>query len=197
MSYEAHIRAATPGDLQAITNIYAHAVINGTASYEYDPPSLEEMTARYNALVTAGYPFIVAEAVVGGERLVLGYAYAGAFRTRPAYRFTVEDSIYIAPNAQARGLGKQLLADLISHCKALGFRQMIAVIGDGAVNQASVKLHESLGFSLSGSIIGSGFKHDRWCDTVLMQLAMNGGVETDPDPSALPEQRFRAARPAG
>lgn len=188
------IRAATPGDLQAITDIYAHAVIHGTASYEYDPPSLEEMTARYNALVAAGHPYIVAEIELGGECVVMGYAYAGAFRTRPAYRFTVEDSIYIAPDAQGQGLGKLLLAELIRQCTALGFRQMIAVIGDGAVNQASVKLHEALGFAPCGRIVGSGFKHGRWCDTVLMQLPMNGGPGSAPDPTSLAERRFRAAR---
>lgn len=193
MSPDLHIRAATAGDLQAITNIYAHAVINGTASYEYEPPSLAEMTARYTALVAAAYPYIVVEVEFGGEHLLVGYAYAGPFRMRPAYRFTVEDSIYIAPDFQGQGFGKLLLAELIARCESLGFRQMIAVIGDGAVNQASVRLHEAMGFASSGWVLGSGYKHGRWCDTVLMQRAMNGGAETDPDPASTPERRFRAA----
>ncbi len=186
------VRPARPGDLQAITNIYAHAVIHGTASYEYEPPSLAEMTARYKALVEAGFPYLVAvyEEDSGDGRL-FGYAYAGPFRTRPAYRFTVEDSIYIAPEAQGQGIGRLLLTELITRCEALGFRQMIAVIGDGEVNQPSVKLHETMGFLPAGQIVGSGFKHGRWCDTVLMQLAMNGGVDSDPDPNSLVERRFK------
>lgn len=174
-------------DLPAITAIYAHAVIHGTASYEYDPPSLSEMTARFDALQAGGFPYLVAE--VGG---VLGYAYAGPFRTRPAYRFMVEDSIYIAPDAQERGIGRLLLTHLIQHCETLGFRQMIAVIGDAAVNRASVQLHASMGFAPSGRIVGSGYKHGRWCDTELMQLPMNGGTNTAPDPASLVESRIRA-----
>lgn len=188
------LRKATAADLPAITAIYAHAVINGTASYEYDPPSLGEMTARYDALVAAQYPYIVAEEMRDGASRLLGYAYAGPFRTRPAYRFIVEDSIYIAPDAQGRGVGKLLLTELVARCEALGFRQMIAVIGDGGVNLPSVKLHQAAGFQPCGRIIGSGFKHGRWCDTVLMQLPMNGGPDLAPDPSSLAEQRFRAAR---
>lgn len=189
------VRPARPADLQAITSIYAHAVVNGTASYEYDPPSLAEMTARYQALVDAGFPYLVAAYEEdGGDGPLFGYAYAGPFRTRPAYRFMVEDSIYIAPDAQGQGIGKLLLTALIDRSEALGFRQMIAVIGDGEVNQASVMLHERMGFLPCGQIAASGFKHGRWCDTVLMQLAMNGGAESDPDPASLAEQRFRAAR---
>ena len=189
------VRPARPADLQAITNIYAHAVINGTASYEYDPPSLAEMTARYQALVDGGFPYLVAAYEEdSGDGVLFGYAYAGPFRTRPAYRFMVEDSIYIAPDAQGQGIGKLLLTELIARCEALGFRQMIAVIGDGELNQPSVGLHEAMGFLPCGQITGSGFKHGRWCDTVLMQLAMNGGSESDPDPASQAEQRFRAAR---
>lgn len=191
----ATVRPARPADLQAITDIYGHAVINGTASYEYDPPSLAEMTARYQTLVDAGFPYLVAAYEEdGGDGLLFGYAYAGPFRTRPAYRFMVEDSIYIAPDAQGQGIGRLLLTELIARCEALGFRQMIAVIGDGEVNQASVQLHEKMGFLPCGQISGSGFKHGRWCDTVLMQLAMNGGAGSEPDPASLAEQRFRATR---
>lgn len=191
MSAAPLIRSATPADLQAIKDIYAHAVINGTASYEYDPPSLEEMTARFEAVAAGGFPYIVAE---DDGQAVLGYAYASHFRTRPAYRFIVEDSIYIAPAAQGRGVGRLLLAELIRNCEALGFRQMIAVIGDSRVNEASARLHKSMGFIESGRIIGSGYKHGRWCDTALMQLAMNGGASTPPDPASLGERRFTAAR---
>jgi phosphinothricin acetyltransferase len=171
------VRPVQPEDLPAITEIYAHAVTNGTASYEYDPPTLAEMTQRRDALVSANYPYIVATDDAGA---ILGYAYAGAFRTRPAYRFIVEDSIYIAPAAQGRGVGRILLADLIQRCEASGYRQIIAVIGDGEVNQASVKLHASLGFTPSGRITGSGYKHNHWCDTILMQLPLNGGASTHP-----------------
>jgi phosphinothricin acetyltransferase len=109
----------------------------------------------------------------------------------------VEDSVYVAPDAQGQGIGRMLLTEIIARCEAMGLRQMLAVIGDGAVNQASVKLHTALGFAPSGWIIGSGFKHGRWCDTVLMQLAMNGGADGAPDPHACAEQRFRAARGEG
>lgn len=171
------LRAAASADLPAITDIYAHAVLNGTASYEYDPPSLEEMTRRFDALAAGRFPYIVAEA----EGVVRGYAYAGPFRTRAAYRYIVEDSIYIAADAQGRGIGKRLLTELIAQSQALGFRQVIAVIGDSGVNVASQKLHASLGFTPCGRIVGSGFKFGRWCDTALMQLAMNGGADTLPE----------------
>jgi len=171
------VRPVTPADLPTITEIYAHAVINGTASFEYEPPSLDEMTVRHDALVSANYPYLVATDAAGA---ILGYAYAGAFRSRPAYRFIVEDSIYIAPTAQGRGIGRALLSQLIAHCEAGGYRQIIAVIGDSEVNQASVKLHTSLGFTHSGRITGSGYKHNHWCDTILMQLAINGGTHTHP-----------------
>lgn len=190
MTREAAIRPTTEADLPAITEIYGHAVLHGTASYEYDPPSLAEMTNRFNTLKAGGFPYLAAESQ--GE--LLGYAYAGPFRTRPAYRFTIEDSIYIAPAAQGCGIGRKLLEQLIAESETMGFRQMVAVIGDGAVNQASVRLHTAMGFSDCGRIVGSGFKFGRWCDTVLMQLAMNGGVERAPDSSSLPERNFLATR---
>lgn len=180
-------RDAAPADLSAITAIYAHAVEHGTATYELEPPSLGEMTARYEALKQEGFPYIVAE---DGGRL-LGYAYAGAFRARPAYRFIVEDSIYIAPDAQGRGIGRLLLAELVRETARRGFRQIVAVIGDGHPGSASVKLHERAGFLHSGTLVGSGYKHGRWLDTTFMQLAMNGGTAVQPDPRSLPERRFR------
>jgi len=182
------IRPATAGDLERITGIYADAVINGTASYELDPPTLAAMTERFEALRLDGYPYIVAE---GSDGTVFGYAYASAFRPRPAYRFIVEDSIYVAPEAKGRGVGRILLEALIEAVRALGFRQMIAVIGDGRADSASVRLHEKLGFRHSGRLEGSGYKHERWLDTVFMQLAMNGGAKAPPDPQSWPERKFR------
>ncbi|WP_309082832.1 N-acetyltransferase family protein [Chelativorans sp.] len=181
------IRPATPADLPAITEIYAHAVRTGTASYELEPPSLDEMTSRMEALLSRGYPYLAAD---DGGRLV-GYAYAGPFRPRRAYRFMVEDSIYVAPDAQGRGVGGKLLRSLIAECERLGFRQIAAVIGDGSPNSASVKLHEALGFRHAGVLEGSGYKHGRWLDTIFMQLALNGGAATPPDPDSLPERLFR------
>ena len=171
------IRPAQPADLSAITDIYRDAVLNGTATYEIDPPSLDEMTSRFHAITSSGFPYVVA---VQGDA-VIGYAYASYFRARPAYWWTVEDSIYIAPEAKGKGLGKVLLERLIADCAALGFRQFIAVIGDGHPGSASVRLHSKLGFEHSGTIRASGFKHGRWLDTVLMQLEMNGGSESLPD----------------
>jgi L-amino acid N-acyltransferase YncA len=181
------LRPATRSDLPAITEIYADAVTNGTASYELTPPTLAEMTDRFAALEKGGYPYIVAEQ----DGRILGYAYAGPFRPRPAYRFVVENSIYLAPDLQGRGIGRLLLAGLIERATEAGFRQMIAVIGDGRPGSASVKLHEKMGFRHSGRLEGSGYKHGRWLDTVFMQLAMNGGSSLPPDPASQPERRFR------
>lgn len=184
---QATLRPATRADLPAITAIYAHAVTDGTASYELTPPTLGEMSERFAALEKGRYPYIVAEE----NGRILGYAYAGPFRPRPAYRFVVENSIYLAPDLQGRGLGRLLLAGLIERATEAGFRQMIAVIGDGRPDSASVKLHEKMGFRHSGRLEGSGYKHGRWLDTVFMQLEMNGGRTLPPDPASLPERRFR------
>ena len=188
MSSMIAIRPATAADLDRIAEIYAEAVTNGTASYELEPPPRDEMAARFAALAEKSYPYLVAEA----DGAVLGYAYAGPFRPRRAYRFMVEDSIYLDPAAQGRGVGRMLLARLIAESTRLGFRQMAAVIGDGARNQASVRLHAALGFRMVGPLEGSGYKHGRWLDTVFMQLAMNGGKAAPPDPDSLPERNFRA-----
>jgi len=187
---EPDIRAAVPSDLDVITAIYADAVIHGTASYELVPPTKSEMTARYDTLIAGGFPYILAE--LSGR--VLGYAYAGPFRARPAYRFIVENSVYVAPDAKGRGVGRLLLATLVAEAAKLGFRQMIAVIGDGHAQSPSVRLHECLGFRHCGRLEGSGYKHGRWLDTALMQLSMNGGATTPPDPEAMPERRFREGR---
>lgn len=184
------IRPAGLADIGAVTAIYADAVTNGTASYELEPPTLAEMTARFESLSAGGFPYLVAE----DAGTVLGYAYAGPFRPRPAYRFVVEDSVYVAPDAKGRGIGRLLLERLVAEARRLGFRQMIAVIGDGHPGSVSVKLHERLGFSHSGRLEGSGYKHGRWLDTAFMQLSMNGGVSGPPDPASMPERRFQAAR---
>jgi len=170
------LRATREADLPAVTSIYEDAVLLGTASYEIEPPDLAEMTRRWRDLAERSYPHRVA--VRDGK--VAGYAYAGPYRPRPAYRFMVEDSIYVAPAAQRAGIGYALLAELVAICEGLGFRQMVAVIGDGAANHASVRLHAKRGFRHVGVIEGSGFKHGRWLDTVLMQRALGAGNTTLP-----------------
>jgi L-amino acid N-acyltransferase YncA len=177
MPAEFLLRPTEERDLPAIAAIYAEAVLTGTASYEIEPPSLEEMTRRWRELAAKGYPHLVA---VRGEE-VLGYAYTGPYRPRPAYRYSVEDSIYLAPRAQGAGIGRALLAELIGICERKSFRQMIAVIGGGTEHPASVGLHRALGFREIGVIEGSGFKHGRWLDTVLMQRALGPGKTTQPE----------------
>ena len=175
------IRDLTVDDLPAVTGIYAEAVKNGTASYELLPPDLREVTERFSALKDKGYPYLAA---VDADGQLLGYAYASAFRTRPAYRWLVEDSVYIHPSARGRGVGKALLIALLDRCEALGFRQMVAVIG--GASDASMAVHRSCGFELSGRLAGTGFKHDTWLDTVFMQKALGEGNATKPDLSSYP-----------
>ncbi|WP_439499314.1 GNAT family N-acetyltransferase [Bosea sp. (in: a-proteobacteria)] len=171
------IRDARPDDIPVLTAIYADAVRHGTASWELEPPSPGEMLRRFEALVADGYPYLVASR---GED-ILGYAYAGAYRPRPAYRSTVEDSIYLARQAQRMGLGRALLAALIAACEARGFRQMIAVIGDGTgASAASRRLHEQAGFHLVGVARSVGYKHGRWLDQMLMQKDLGEGDRTPP-----------------
>jgi phosphinothricin acetyltransferase len=170
------IRPATPADIPAITRIYAHAVKHGTASFELDPPDEAEMTRRQRALLDGGYPYIVAEI----DGALAGYAYAGPYRPRPAYRFSVEDSIYVDPHAQRRGVGRVLLEHLIEACERRGFRQMIAVIGDSA-QEPSIELHRALGFRMIGAVENVGYKFGRWLDSVNMQRALGAGATTKPD----------------
>lgn len=179
------LRDATSADLPAITEIYRDSVLNGTASYEITPPDQAEMTSRFEGIKAKGYPYIAAESEDG---TLLGYAYASAFRTRPAYRWLVEDSIYLAPEARGLGIGRALLRELLTRCEALGFRQMVAVIGGASA--ASVALHRGLGFELTGTLKGTGFKHGQWLDTVLMQIALGEGTLTNPDPNAYPGSLF-------
>jgi L-amino acid N-acyltransferase YncA len=169
------IRAAELRDIAAITRIYAQAVRDGTASFELDPPDEAEITRRYITLRDGGFPYIVAEI----ESEVAGYAYAGPYRARPAYRFTVEDSIYIDPRMQRRGVGRALLEGLLVEAEARGFRQMVAVIGDSA-QTPSIALHEALGFRMVGTLEAVGFKFGRWIDSVLMQKALGDGATTIP-----------------
>ena len=169
------IRPALPGDLAAITRIYQHAVRHGTASFELEPPDEVEMSRRYQTLVSGGYPYLVAGC--GGE--IAGYAYAGPYRARPAYDWSVEDSIYVDPRFQGHGVGRLLLEQLITAAETAEFRQMIAVIGDTA-NTPSIALHRAAGFRLVGTFTDVGFKFGRWLDSVLMQRALGGGAETIP-----------------
>jgi phosphinothricin acetyltransferase len=171
------IRPAVAADIPAITTIYAHAVLHGTASWELDPPDEAEMLRRFKAIAAGGYPYLIAEEA---GRL-LGYAYAGAYRPRPAYRSTVENSIYIAPDSQGRGVGGALLDALMQECTRRGFRQMIAVIGDGTgASLGSRRLHERAGFRLIGVAEKMGFKHGRWLDQMLMQKDLGEADSTPP-----------------
>jgi phosphinothricin acetyltransferase len=169
------IRPATDADVPAIAAIYADAVTHGTASFELEAPDDAEMARRRRAVIEGGYPYLVAER---GQEL-LGYAYAGAYRTRPAYRSTVEDSVYVAPAAQGEGVGRALLSTLIAECEARDFRLMVAVIGDRA-STGSIKLHEALGFAHVGALEPVGYKHGRWLGTVLMQRVLGPGATTPP-----------------
>ncbi|MBC7282425.1 GNAT family N-acetyltransferase [Hoeflea sp.] len=186
------IRDATQADIPAITRIYADSVENGVASYELLTPDEAEMGRRMKAITGDGYPYLIAEAESGAETAaatVLGYAYASPFRTRPAYRWLVEDSIYLAPEARGKGVGGALLERLIGRCESLGFRQMVAVIG--GAHPASIAVHQKAGFASAGMIKGSGHKHGRWLDTVFMQRPLGEGTATDPDPDTYPGTLFK------
>ena len=168
-------RAAVEGDAGAIAAIYASEVIGGTATFEVIPPKVEEMAARMQKIVAGGLPYLVAER----ERRVVGYAYAGLYHVRTAYRNTVEDSIYIAADSRGTGVGGTLLRALIDECTARDFRQIVALIGD-STNAASVRLHKAAGFSLVGTLKSVGYKHGRWLDVVLMQRALGPGDSRTP-----------------
>jgi L-amino acid N-acyltransferase YncA len=172
---DAEIRITQEADLPAITAIYQDAVLTGTATFEIEPPDLAEMTRRFRALTDGGFPYLVA--VLDGR--VAGYGYAGPYRPRPAYRFTVENSIYLDPVSHRRGIGLKLMQELILACTARGFRQMIAVIGDSA-NAGSVGLHTRCGFQMIGTHPNVGLKFGRWLDTVMMQLPLGEGAATVP-----------------
>ena len=164
------IRPATPADLPAITAVYAWNVLNGTGTFELEAPDLAEMTRRHADVTGKGLPWLVAERA--GQ--VLGYAYANHFRPRRAYRFCLEDSIYLLPEAQGQGAGRLLLAELMARCEAAGTRQMLAVIGDSA-NLGSIGVHRRLGFGQVGLMKSAGWKFDRWLDVVVMQKSLGQG----------------------
>jgi len=169
------VRPAAPQDLPAIQAIYAHHVLNGLASFEEVPPPVEEMRRRYEEVVRQGLPYLAAEEK--GE--ILGYGYCTLYRTRSAYRYTLEDSIYVKQGFQGKGIGKAVLTELIARCAALNYRQIIAVIGDSA-NAGSIRLHASLGFVRAGLLRSSGFKFGRWVDSVYMQLPLGAGDGAKP-----------------
>ncbi len=171
------IRPAKTSDIPAITRIYAHAVEHGTASFELNAPDETEMARRMSKLLEGGFPYLAAEAADG--RLA-GYAYAAFYRDRPAYRRTVEDSVYVAPDIHRRGVGLVLLNALVEVAAARGYRQMIAVIGDSGNQAGSIGLHEAAGFRHVGILYDVGFKHGRWLDSVLMQRALADGGKTNP-----------------
>jgi len=170
------LRAADDDDLPAIQAIYAHHVLHGLGTFEETPPPLDEMTRRWRATVDQDMPWLVA--VEDGR--VMGYAYAGPYRPRPSYRFSVEDSVYVAPDAARRGFGRRLVGALIEQCTAKGFRQMLAVIGDSG-NHGSVGLHRNLGFKEVGLLPSVGFKFGRWVDVVVMQRPLGDGDATTPE----------------
>jgi phosphinothricin acetyltransferase len=164
------LREAAQQDFGAIAAIYAHHVRTGTASFEIEPPDVSEMMRRWRDVRALRLPYLVAVA----DARVVGYAYAGPYRPRPAYRFTVEDSVYVAEHARGRGIGRALLARLIEDAERAGARQMIAVIGDVA-NEASIRVHAALGFTHIGVLKSVGNKFSRWLDVVLMQRALGPG----------------------
>jgi L-amino acid N-acyltransferase YncA len=169
------IRASDEADVKAIAAIYAHHVLHGTGSFEIEPPSSDEMRNRRAVLVAHGFPHLVA--IRDGE--VVGYSYAGAYRSRAAYGGTIESSVYVRADVIGSGIGKRLLQALIAACDARGFRQMVAVIGDSD-NLPSIRLHEQLGFRLVGVLRSVGYKHGRWLDTVLLQRELGQGNRTPP-----------------
>jgi L-amino acid N-acyltransferase YncA len=169
------IRACTESDMRAVTEIYAHHVLHSPATFELEPPSLEEMKSRHRAIIEGGYLYLVAEADSG----IVGYAYVSAYRSRPAYRFTVENSVYVRAGCEGRGIGLRLMQALLAECEKKPFRQMIAVIGDSA-NRASIELHTRLGFRMVGPFQSVGFKFGSWLDSVLMQKELGAGNRTPP-----------------
>jgi L-amino acid N-acyltransferase YncA len=161
------LRPVSPADAPAILAIYAPQVLHGSASWEYEPPSLPEMERRIAAIIGQGFPYLVAEI----DGALAGYSYASSYRPREGYRFVVENSIYVDPAFQGHGLGRSLLNALIEQCAARGFRQMVAIIGDSQ-NHASIRLHRACGFVHVGTLTGIGYKHERWLDSVIMQRSL-------------------------
>ena len=166
----ATLRSTEPRDLPAITAIYGHHVRTGLASFETSAPDEAEMRRRYDSIRAKGFPYLTAEL----DGRVVGYAYASLYRERPAYRFALEDSLYVHPDFMGKGIGRMLLTQLIADCEAVGCRQLIAVIGDSA-NSPSIGIHAALGFAMVGTFRSIGWKQERWLDTVLMQRTIGAG----------------------
>jgi phosphinothricin acetyltransferase len=169
------VRPATPDDLPAIHGIYAHHVAHGLASFEEEAPSVQELRRRYDDVIRQSFPYLAAE--LGDQ--IAGYGYCNLYRSRSAYRFALEDSVYVRHDMAGRGIGKAILAELVTRCEALGCRQIIAVIGDSA-NAASIGLHASQGFLKVGTLRSVGFKLGRWVDSVFMQRPLGPGDGTPP-----------------
>ncbi len=167
------VRPAGADDMQRVQEIYAYHVLHGTASFEEIPPDVAEMHRRRDAVLAAGLPYLVAEC----EGVIVGYAYAGRYRPRTAYRHTAEDSVYLAPEMAGRGAGRALLAQVITQSAAVGYRELVAIIGDSG-NGASIGLHRALGFREVGTLRNVGLKFGRWLDTVIMQLTIYAGTDS-------------------
>lgn len=180
MTHEVIVRPTTIDDLPSVTSIYGLEVLHGTASFELEPPGLEEMTRRYERLRANGYPHLVAML----EGKIAGYAYAGPYRPRPAYVHAVESSVYVAQAARGHGIGRCLVQAVIEICERDDRRQMVAIVGDSA-HVASIRLHESLGFRHVGTLSDVGYKHERWLDTVILQRLLGRGAETPPGKRSL------------
>lgn len=176
------VRSSEEADLAAIAAIYGHHVLHGFGSFEEVPPDQAEMARRRGDVLAKGFPYLVGEL----DGRVVGYAYASLYRPRIAYRFSVEDSIYVAPDAPRKGIGRALLSNLIARCTGLGYRQMVAVIGD-TQNLGSIGLHAALGFRVVGTLPSIGFKHGRWVDSVFMQRPLGPGDSTLPNQQTRPD----------
>lgn len=175
MTGKLEVRPVADTDMAAIQLIYAHHVLHGLASWELTPPDVAELTARRNHTLEGGYPYVVA--ILDGQ--LAGYAHAGPYRYRPAYRFTVENTVYLHPELQGRNIARPLLQRVIDECTARGYRQMIAVVGDSG-NHASIRFHEKMGFRQVGLLEGIGWKAERWLDSVMMQLNLGPGNGAPP-----------------
>ena len=170
------VRPATMFDAPAIAAIYGHHVVHGAGTFEEEPPSPTDIAARMKAVQDRGYPWVVVE----DEGSLVAYAYAGPYHHRSAYRFTAEDSVYVADDARGKGYGRAALAAVISACEAMGHRRLVAVIGDSQ-NEGSIALHRALGFTFCGTLPAVGFKAGQWLDVVFMELPLNGGDQGGPD----------------
>lgn len=175
-----NIRPIIPADTAAVQAIYAHHVLHGTGTFEEDPPTVSDIQSRIASVAGRGLPYLIAEI----DGAIAGFAYAGPFRLRAAYRYTAEDSIYVAPGFIGQGVGRRLLEAVITECEMLGLHQLVGVIGDSA-NGASIGVHKACGFELMGVLPGLGFKHGRWLDVVWMQKPLNGGADIAPSATGL------------